>query len=330
MEFCTIILDDALQHPSHALKSFTKKATNFSEQVKRLESRGMVFEDKNSANLLLHHISYYRLEAYWYTYYDPTKESHQFFPETSFRDVLRDYSFDQELRTLILVALAEIEISFRTQFTYCLSHKYGAFPFQKTNFILSDECWDRSIDELREICSTSKEQFAVHLRNTYNCTIFPVWAATELMSFGKLVLFYSNIRDRSLMKQISQNYGLQPDILVSWLNHLCAVRNLCAHHHRIWNRRFVKTPREAISIHEDIKKRWLGTPSPVTDTDPRNDRRIYNTLLIINYLLSNINHHIMWKQEIVKLIDKYDIETQRMGFPCSWKTDAYWVAEKKV
>lgn len=329
MEFCTTILNDAIKYPSHVLKSFTKKATNFREQVDRLESRGMFFEDKNSANLLLHHISYYRLEAYWYSYYDPAKETHQFLPETSFGDVLRDYAFDQEFRTLILVALADIEISFRTQFTYCLSHRYGAFPFQKTNFILSNESWDRSIEELREICSTSKEQFAVHLRNTYNCKIFPVWAATELMSFGKLVLFYSKIKDRALMKQISKNYGLQPDIMVSWLNHLYAVRNLCAHHHRLWNRRFVKTPMEAISIHEDIKKRWIGIPSPMTDMDPRNDRRIYNTLLIINYLLSNIDLHIKWKQEIVKLIDKYEIDTQRMGFPSSWKTDEYWVGEEK-
>lgn len=309
-------------------RRFTKRPFSFREQVDLLETRGMVFNDKNAVYFLLRHINYYRLEAYWYTYYEANIPDHRFLPETSFSVIWRDYCFDQKLRLHFLQGLEHIEISFKTQFAYHLAHNYGPFPFKRENFIFSQPEWDERIDALKGECTKSKEQFAEHMRNTYECEIFPIWALVEILSFGTIVTFYSNMKDMSVMKQISRVYGLQPDILRSWFRHLSIIRNICAHHGRLWNRRFVKTPKEAVLMREDIKERWQYAPNITDASNPRNDRRIYNTFLIIDYLLSNIdsnnNSNKEWKPNLVTLIDEYKIDSQRMGFSDGWREDPFW------
>ena len=311
--------------------SFTKKPLNFHQQINLLEARGMNFNDKHAAYFLLQHINYYRLQAYWFTYYETNEPDHRFPPGTSFCNILRDYYFDQKLRLHLLKGLECIEISFKAQFAYNLAHKYGAFPLQKENFNFSSNAWSERINKLKEECAASKEQFAEHMRNKYECEIFPIWALVEILSFGSIVTFYSYMKDISVMKEISKVYGLQPPVLRSWLQHLYDVRNICAHHARLWNRRFVKTPMEATAIRPDIQKRWLPAPSKKTDTsEHRNDRRIYNTFLIIDYLLSNIdsnnNSNKNWKPKLVSLIDEYKVDARRMGFPDSWRDDSFWAS----
>jgi len=303
---------------------------SFREQVDLLETRGIVFDDKDTAYFLLQHINYYRLEAYWFTYYNTSVPDHRFFPGTSFSAVWRDYCFDQKLRLHVLQGLERIEISFKTQFVYNLAHKYGPFPFKKENFIFSQSEWDEKINTLKEECTKSKEQFAEHIKNTYRCEIFPIWALVEILSFGAIVIFYDNMKDMSVMKQISRVYGLQPEILRSWLKHLYIIRNICAHHGRLWNRRFVKTPKEAISIRRDVKDCWQNAPKKADASNPRNDRRIYNTFLIIDYLLSNIDSgndlNKNWKPTLVRLIDEYKVDLQRMGFPDDWRANPFWAS----
>lgn len=308
-------------------RPFTKKPSSFREQVHLLETRGMTLKDTDAVYFLLQHISYYRLEAYWFTYYEPDVPDHRFKPGTSFDDIWRDYSFDQKLRFHLLQGLERIEISFKTQFAYNLAHKYGPFPFQIENFTFSQTDWNQRIITLKEECADSKEQFAEHMRNAYGCEIFPIWAIVEILSFGTIVTFFSHMKDLSVMKQISRVYGLQPAILCSWLKHLYVVRNICAHHTRLWNKRFVKTPREAITMRQDIKERWQYAPKESDASDPRNDRRMYNTFLIIDYLLSNIDQGNHWKKDLVKLIDEYKVDWQRMGFPDGWLSDPFWTGK---
>ena len=71
----------------------------------------------------------------------------------------------------------------------------------------------------------------------------PLWVVCEIMSLGHLSTFYQNIKrphDRNL---IAKEYCLDEKVLTSFLHHLSHVRNLCAHHSRIWNRRFTITIR---------------------------------------------------------------------------------------
>ena len=114
---------------------YNKPPLSISEQIAQLQKRGLVFIDLHKAADLLSHINYFRLEAYWYTFYDNTKSDHVFIHGTSFDFVWKHYCFDRRLRAHITHALERIEVSFRTQFAYHLSKAYGPFPLNDSTRI---------------------------------------------------------------------------------------------------------------------------------------------------------------------------------------------------
>lgn len=94
--------------------NYTKPAFTITEQIQRLENRGLIIPDKAQAENHLSHKNYYRLRAYWLPF-EANLTTHQFQPGTTFDDVINLYQFDQSLRRIILNAVETIEISFRSQ-----------------------------------------------------------------------------------------------------------------------------------------------------------------------------------------------------------------------
>src|SRR5213078_3167714 len=67
-----------------------------------------------------------------------------------------------------------------------------------------------------------------------------------------------------------------PRLSESLLHHLTYVRNLCAHHLRLWNRGFTITPAPPISFPSHVVAS-VERASPAS-------RRIYNTLVLVAYM----------------------------------------------
>ncbi|ABE53719.1 Abi-like protein [Shewanella denitrificans OS217] len=102
---------------------YTKPPLTFTEQITRLEDKGMIFSNKATAEIKLSSINYYRLSGYWYPFRirdKAGKVKNQFQSGTNFDDVLFLYEIDRQLRSLILDAIERVEIAVRTQFTYHL------------------------------------------------------------------------------------------------------------------------------------------------------------------------------------------------------------------
>ncbi|MEH6729852.1 MAG: Abi family protein [Pseudoalteromonas sp.] len=85
---------------------FPKAPITFAQQVDLLEDRGLVINDKESAAFYLSHINYYRLGTYWWSFIED-HQNHTFKSATTFEQVLNLYSFDRELRLLLLDAIAQ-------------------------------------------------------------------------------------------------------------------------------------------------------------------------------------------------------------------------------
>lgn len=82
-----------------------------------------------------------------------------------------------------------------------------------------------------------------HLRQRYDeYPQLPIWAAVEIMSFGSLSKLYASLREDD-QAEVAGNFGLHRRILVSWLHTLVYVRNICAHHARLWNRELAIAPK---------------------------------------------------------------------------------------
>ena len=53
-------------------------------------------------------------------------------------------------------------------------------------------------------------------------------------------------------------------------------------------------------------------------------KRIYNTLVMMLYLMDKISPDHHWRKRLIERIDQHQIDTTRMGFPADWKTKAIW------
>ncbi|MES9903990.1 MAG: Abi family protein [Sedimenticola sp.] len=295
--------------------AFAKSAKSFEEQRQLLVERGLTVNEEESALHALSHINYYRLSAYWIPLLTSRGEN-AFQEGVTFDDILNLYIFDRELRLLVIDAIERIEISFRTQWAHQLSLKYGPHAyFVDSRGIRKKDYWLRdNIADLKAHLGRSDELFIGHFKNTYEEELPPAWVSCEVMSLGLLSRWYSNLNAYPARTAIANAYGLNESVLEGVMEHLTYIRNLCAHHSRLWNRRLTK-------LMPLPRTKPTGLREDMTDGT---DRKIYNSMVMMAYLMDVIciDHH--WKQRLKDLITEHNIDTSKMGFPADWQAKSIW------
>ena len=309
---------------SHKKVPFTKPPKTFDEQVHKLQAHGLEVPDPQKAAFYLSQLNYYRLAAYCLPF-EADHATHQFQNGISFDDVLNLYVFDRELRLLTLDAIERIEVSLRTQMAYHLSHKYeSAHPHLLPEIFSDPVTYGSLITKLSGDVGRSKEDFIKHLTRKYQEPLPPIWAVVELMTMGQLSKWFSNVALRGDRQAISRTYGLDEKIMTSFCQHLSLVRNHAAHHARLWNRDFTKTmmiPKKG----DDV---LINSLFHLNDSD-RRLRKLYNTIVLVGYLMDAISPVHGWKERLKQLIEHHRIDTGKMGFPDDWKTKPIWESCQK-
>jgi len=292
-------------------RPFQKGATTYEQQVALLQQRGMIVDDVNQARFYLQHVNYYRLGAYWLPF-EADHAAHRFEPDTGFAEVLGLYTFDRELRLLLLDAIERLEVSVRSQWAYQIAHRHGAHGHLDPSLALRPEHWRRNLSSLTEEVDRSHETFIRHFRNQYVERLPPVWAACEVMSLGQLSRWYANLKPMQTRRAIAEVYALDQRVLESWLHHLTHVRNFCAHHSRLWNREFTITP---------VLPR---KPASLEGQFVLDSRKLYNSLVILLYFMDLIAPRHHWRGRVKTLLAKYDVDVSQMGFPRGWNRLHIW------
>ncbi|MEN8177880.1 MAG: Abi family protein [Pseudomonadota bacterium] len=294
---------------------FTKPSTDLDQQVNILIQRGMVVPDREKAKHYLQHLNYYRLSGYWLPF-EASHDPHQFKPGTSFEQIIDLYVFDRELRLLVMDAMERVEVSVRTQWAYHLSQKYGSHPHLNSSLFKCQDRYLRTLGKLTGEIGRSRETFIKHLIDTYDETTPPIWAIVEVISFGQLSQFYANLKLRQDRKRIANTYDLDEKVLVSFLHQINTVRNTCAHHSRLWNRKFTMQMVIPGNRPNGLRRNFnLNTAAA---------KKIYNPLVMLAYLMDRIcpGHH--FKNKLQNLLIEYDIDETAMGFPGQWSTLPIW------
>lgn len=303
------------------LRPFIKPSLTVQDQVALLKQRGMVIADDQAAEHALTHISYYRLRAYWYPFEtDPSNQGHALQPGTQFELVLALYNFDRRLRLLINDAIERIEVAARGAWAHHLALNYGPHGYLDRNLYPKgprDARYQRNLTQLQEEISRSHDTFIKHYANTYSAPALPpVWMVAEVMSFGLLSKWVSLLAARRDRLAISRTLGLNDKIFTSFLHHLATVRNVCAHHGRLWNRRLTVTatlPSEP--------------PGLAAAMNSNSDRRIYNTLAIMAFILKRIAPTSEWREALLNLLSEHPTKDfASMGFPEGWEALPLWSA----
>jgi abortive infection bacteriophage resistance protein len=292
---------------------FTKPPLSYEDQLDRLQERGLVVADRREALHYLSQLNYYRLGAYWLPF-ESDHSTHALRSGTTFEQVLNLYIFDRELRLLTLDALERVEVSVRAGWAYHMAHTHGSHCHLRRALFKDrwNYSWQRQ--QLEQSVSHSQEAFIRHLRQEYNEPLPPVWALVEVMTFGQISQWFGNTRYRSDRDAVARRYGIDERVLVSAMHHLTTVRNTCAHHGRLWNREFTVIPK--------VPNR--GPRALLQSLRNDGDRRLYNTLVLLLFLMNTVNPGHHWRSRLTALLASHDINTEAMGFPSDWRIRPLW------
>lgn len=81
-----------------------------------------------------------------------------------------------------------------------------------------------------------------HFRSKYDDRM-PIWALTEILELGHVSRLHGGLRN-DIATEIAQAFGVPTKRLMqSWVASLNYVRNVAAHHARLYNRKLVSAPK---------------------------------------------------------------------------------------
>lgn len=293
--------------------------------VAKLVSRGLEVDDEEKLRRILRLVGYYRFTGYLYPFRKPASDNYK--SGTTLETVWRLYSFDRRLRLITADALARIEVAVRTKVMECHSLAFNGNPFvycdhsalpglRASQFDEFEAMIDKAIRQARN----ASDPAVAHHAAKYGVTKIPVWMLMENLSFGDVVRYYRGC-PTNVQMQVANGFGVWPGIFNNWLDILRRVRNTCAHHGRLWNRK-INYP---VSYNFNKATDLADLYACVAIQRPLPHTTLFTTLSICNWLLQRIRPESKWKARIKALLFEYsDISLPDMGFPPNWYMCSLW------
>lgn len=296
---------------------YQKPAIDIATQIQKLESRGLTIANRAAAEHFLSQISYYRLAGYWWPM-QSDKVRHQFKEGATFEAVIDLYNFDREFRLIAFNMIERIEIGIRTQIIYNLSLAYGPHFFEDQRYFNKEKWWKEHLSSIEKEVKRSKEVFIEEHKRKYHTDnrMPPAWKSLEVVSLGLLSKLYGNLKN-SLpeKKKIARNLQVgNHTFLTSWLQSITVVRNICAHHSRLWNRNLPTPPKL-------LKK----APLPWIEASNLDPHKLYAVMAAMQYLLQTISPGNHFQQRLEELFQNYpSVDLKPMDFPANWQEEPLW------
>lgn len=294
-------------------KRYNKPPLSTSEQADLLIRRKLVGVSKPELERFFNNVNYYRMRGYTYCYQSPDST---FNDGTSWQLVLDDYLHDTELRSLVFEALSFIEIGIRTQLEYRMSIAHGSIWYEDETLFHDKKILANDLKELKGHWRRSSEMFKTHYETHYDTSVSPPsWMIFETTTFGIVSKFFSNIDSAlSARNEIANYFGFgrtSAKVFISWMRHLNLVRNICAHHSRLFSRSFIIKP----MIPTNRPEKWVSS-WPAQD-------RLFPSVCIMTRLLEICAPDYDFKNMLKSTVRKFRKgQLPSMGFPAEWENEA--------
>jgi abortive infection bacteriophage resistance protein len=304
---------------------YAKPAITYEQQADQLLNRGMI-ADRGLLIQRLQQVSYYRLSGYWYPFRKfrsagGGQRVDDFDAGTDFAVVWDRYVFDRRLRLLMLDAIERIEIAVRSTLAYHHSHQFGLFAYATdANTLPGAGGRDRStfLQNLQTEINRSKDTFVKHFKQKYGDqhAHLPVWMAVEIMAFGSVLTFYRGSPHR-IKRAIASAFGMPDAVFSTWLLTLNTVRNICAHHGRLWNREIGTSP--FMPLRKDYPD-WHAAGPFATN-------RLFMALTVCKWCVDRVAPQSHWADRVRQLLAEFpSIPRKDMGFPKGWEQSPIWIS----
>ncbi len=303
-------------------KIFTKPTLSITQQIELLESRGLNVPRKDIAAHYLSFIGFYRLSGYTRFFMEASTD--RFRNNITFNHVLDLYTFDRELKLLFLDATERIEVAARTVISNTLSEKYGSHWYTDSRKFRNDFHYQEFIIEIEQLTGLKKNKgkqspIFKNYYEKYNEPKYPPsWMLAEGLTFGAWSRIYEYLSYNEDKHKIAKSFGMHYKVMQSWLQSITCIRNICAHHERLWNRKFTIAPCVPFNMPDIIRKQFFP------------NHLLYPQVVMLHLLLSVISKNDDWKKRLSLLFKKHPwIPIRNMGFPENWDNASFWKWESK-
>ena len=220
-----------------------------------VDERKLTCRDRDKLKRFMSRTNYYRFSGYAREFQiDPRYGDNRFVSGASFEEIREIAEIDSRMRALLLEQLSVVEIAVRAMLAYEYGRDYGESAFYlNADFYKdgNDATKDKPLEIVNGILSDLERDKGPMVSRYVNETVtgcalssrcnryaeVPIWVAVEAISFGRVTNFVSYVKDTEPAKRATSFFGIQWAPFAEVLHSLCVLRNLCAHHRQLWNRR---------------------------------------------------------------------------------------------
>jgi len=170
-----------------------------------------------------------------------------------------------------------------------------------------------------QLIRQSKEEFVRHNKAKYGLPL-AIWVACEVWDFGAMSRLFDGMREQE-QDSISSFYGVHNGrIFATWLRSLNYLRNVCAHHSRLWNRNIIDQPK----FPPVLEMPWVAP----FERHPQARARCYPLIRMARHLMAAINPNSSWPDRMKDHLRDFPdlrhlgMDLAGMGAPADW--EAQW------
>lgn len=221
------------------------------QQIKKLISQKLSFEDENQAKLILQTYGYYNIiNGYRDPYITREYGEKKYHPDVTFEQIFSLFSLDHSIRDAVVLSMIDLEEHLRAVVADIVAESFGS---DHNEYLKTNNYRDRKVkqphfsrrfilDDLKKIAETSTKQPIKYYRENHK--IVPPWILLKGIPFGTLVNFTRLLKGPQKDKLVCIFYGnkvtdknidIYKDLLADSLAMCYEYRNLAAHGGRIYN-----------------------------------------------------------------------------------------------
>lgn len=275
----------------------------------KLISNGLQETSETELVEIFQFINYYKLRGYTYPYQDNTVPNSPFLPNVKWSYIWNDYNFDLKLRALLFSSISFIETALKTRMTL-VSLTLGATWYLDNRLFKSQIAFNSDFTFLQSDWNRASEEFKNHYETKYpESPNPPAWMIFETSSFGPISKFFKNMKPQLTEKECICNYfgfdKADGNKLATWFQVINNVRNICAHHGRLYSRQLTTTPLFVVPQ----KGNWVSSwPNP---------NRVYAAICIIKNFLDICNPNNAFSGGVERTYEDGKTRTIAInGIPC--------------
>lgn len=300
-----------LNNAQHSGLFIMKPFLSFNDQLCLLKSRHLYIKSEIKTKETLKTENYYRLSGYFKMYTKPGSDD--FVNGFSFKKLMKIYNFDAELRILLDEYIARVEIESRTRIAYILAKTTSPSSYYDPSYFVNKSLHDNFMKHVAtEIKRNSNNPMIKH----FDGQLIPIWVIVEVLSFGTVSKMFSNLKPnirKDICKSNDYSKVYIDKIFKNNLLMVSSLRNICAHHGRLYGRHFPFNLCLSDSDASLFSKYQVPIPSNSSGTP-------FHLIFALCNLMNSKHETIQFAKKLKHLFSKYKrcIDIHELGFDKNW------------